>query len=231
MPATPAGLPNRFAFWQPLSSTVRCINHMKRFHIISVLYLVVLSASAGSVQPPEVDWRITVPATIKADHVKTIKVGENVFKFEETPLSKIRQIVGVGEIEHAGDAAASQYWLCYSFLNQTVWFISHGEMGGPSNVLTQVQAVSQNLGCPELKTELHKIQSSFGWLGTSKESLLDLLGKPSGTSRDILKFFHLGTKPGEYNGEIVNWDVIGYVEVTIENNKVSSIYASHTTTY
>jgi len=60
---------------------------------------------------------------------------------------------------------------------------------------------------------------------------LQLIGNPSGVSGNVLKFFHLGTKPGKYGDEMVNWDITGYLEVTIDNNIVSTIYASHTTTY
>ena len=42
-------------------------------------------------------------------------------------------------------------------------------------------------------------------------------------------FLYQDKKKETRNGEEIDWDVLGYVEVIIENNKILSINASHVT--
>lgn len=184
---------------------------------------------ANTISPPKRDDRITVPATMNRDLIKEIYLGEKVFKLEETTLPEIIKTLGQSEISHSGDAASSQYWLCYSLENSTIWFISHGEMGGLRHRLTQIYAVAENLGCPRLENK--NIKSSFGWLGISKESLISILGEPSGVTSNVYKYFYSGEQPRDYQGEAVDFNVMGYAEFVFENNVVISVYASHVTSY
>lgn len=199
--------------------------------IITLISITADIAFANSVTPPKTDENIAVPATTEKDCVKSVSAGSAVFEFEKTALSEIQKAAGTGAIDHSGDAVESQYWLCYSFNNQTVWFISHGEMGGNNHVLTQVQAISKNLGCAIPQKDFQKIKSSFGWLGMSAKELHELLGRPASQSTNNFQYYYAGKIRGPYDGKIVDWDVSAYIEATTENNKVTSIYASHVTSY
>jgi hypothetical protein len=72
---------------------------------------------------------------------------------------------------------------------------------------------------------------NFGWIGTTQENLLKALGRPSATQDGRLMYFYAGKKSGLYGGQNVKWDVTSYVEAVIVDNKISSIVASHVTSY
>jgi hypothetical protein len=208
--------------------------------IILVTLIAVLSSicqnTFGAEPPPPTDEKIKVSATLKVDPVQEIQIGSMSAIFEKTTLGEILKTVGVGSIEHAGDAGGSQYWLCYSLPNQRVWFISHGEMGGSDHALTQVQAIStksssESKTCPTLPSRLQSISMKFGWIGSTKDQLLKALGQPSGKQDGGYTFYYSGKEPGEYEGKKMEWDVIGYIEVKTEKDVVSSIFASHVTSY
>jgi hypothetical protein len=188
-----------------------------------------------STSPPATNDIISIDATLKVDPVRKIQIGKFIAGFESTTLDEIRKFLGTGSIDHSGDAGSSQYWLCYSLPGQRVWFISHGEMGGSTHVLTQVRVIStdpkkvENKSCPTLPPEVKPIQFDFGWIGTTKESLIDSLGQPSGIDGNALIYYYQGKKTATYSGVHADWDVLGYVKVIFENNKIISIYASHIT--
>ncbi len=205
---------------------------------ISILIFTLATNSdlmANSTSPPATNDRISVDATLKKDPASKLQIGKFVAELEMTTLDEIRAFLGAGSIEHSGDAASSRFWLCYSLPGQRVWFISHGEMGGSKHVLTQVQVIStkgkegENVNCPILSDGSYTIKFDFGWIGTTKASLINFLGQPSGEVGNTLMFLYQDKKKETRNGEEIDWDVLGYVEVIIENNKILSINASHVT--
>jgi hypothetical protein len=191
----------------------------------------------NSVVPPSTSATITAPATLNVDPVQKIRIGSFTAEFEKTTLGEIRDVIGTGSIQHAGDAAESQYWLCYTQSGQRVWFISHGEMGGPDHQLTQVQATvisppsQASTSCPEMPSILKSVSFDFGWLGTTQKSFLKALGTPSSRKNSRLIYHYAGKKSGKYHGQSVEWDVVSYVEATFTGNKVTSLKASHVTSY
>jgi hypothetical protein len=214
------------------------------FEMFTCIYLLIaysLYAVAGqgydSTNPPPRDGIITVPATLKADPVQEIRIGDFKAEFEKTTLGEILNTIGIGSIQHAGDAGESQYWLCYSVPRQRIWLISHGEMGGRDHALTQVHSISTvstshgNDACPQMPTRYKSISMNFGWLGTSQKNLLKALGKPLGKKDSRLMYFYAGEKPGLYGGQSVEFDVIGFSEVVIDDGKITSVFASHVTSY
>jgi len=203
--------------------------------ILTLTLAIPSNATDEPTSPPATNDINPVHATLKEDPAQKIQIGKFIAGFESTTLDEIRKFLGTGLIDHSGDAASSQYWLCYSLLGQRVWFISHGEMGGSNHVLTQVHVIStgekkvENKSCPTLPPEAIAVQFDFGWIGTTKESLIDSLGQPSGTDGNALIYFYHGKKTATYTGIHADWDVLGYVKVILENNRIVSIYASHVT--
>jgi len=210
-----------------------------RTFFTTLLLFVSLTGTAlcAPVAPPIIGDGITAPATLGNDPVQRISLGHFVAKFEETTLGEILAAVGHGSIEHAGDAGASQYWLCYSLPNQRLWLISNGEMGGSDHTLSAVSAQSinsgnvENLMCPTLPAAFQPVSFGFGWLGTDREKVIQALGEPSATKDNRIMFFYEGKQPGSYHGQTVDWDVLGYVEMKLEEGKVTFINASHVTSY
>jgi hypothetical protein len=206
------------------------------FRFLSAILVVVLCGNVfgESSAPPTARDTITVPATLNVDPVQEMRLGSFVVKFEKTTLTEIRDALGTGSIEHAGDAGESHYWLCYSLPGQRVWLISHGEMGGSEHALTGVHAISMkstpqvNASCPSIPNRFQSISFYFGWIGTDQQSLVKSLGQPSGKEGgNFIFFFHRKI----YKEKTVIGDVIGYVEATIVDNKVTSLKASHVTSY
>jgi hypothetical protein len=194
-----------------------------------------------STSPPSVPEAIKVPATLKVDPFLKINIGTGIetFKaeFEKTTLEEIRDTLKTGTIQHAGDAAESLYWLCYTLPDQRVWFISHGEMGGPNHALTQVQATIKssishgNFLCPEMPTRFKSISFDFGWLGTKKKSFIEAIGSPSGSEDGRLMYHYAGKIQKTHNGIVLEGDITSYVEVTLVDNKITSLNASHITSF
>lgn len=196
-----------------------------------------MNQTTESNRPKLPDGAIEVPATLKSDPIRVFQMGTFKAIFEETTLSAIMGALGKGSIQLSRATGESQYWLCYSLPHQRIWLISNGEMGGPDHTLTQVQAVStktlsqEDAACPQIPTSFQPISMNFGWLETSKEQLLASLGPASGRKDSRLMFFYKGKEPGMYEGKKVEWDIIAYIEAIIVDNKVSSLYISHVTTY
>lgn len=208
--------------------------------LLILLFAVCSSAFGESITPPHRSGEITVKASLKKDPVQFIRLGSFVATFEKTTLDEIKDALSLGAIQHAGDAGESQYWLCYSLPGQRIWLISHGEMGGSDHALTQVQAITtsptfsthqEKAACPSIPWQYQSISTSFGWIGKSKKALLNILGQPSGIKGNRLIFFYRGTEIGPYYDKQVEWDVLGFVEAEIIDDKISSLYASHVTSY
>jgi hypothetical protein len=107
-------------------------------------------------------------------------------------------------------------------------------MGGSDHALIQVQAISksssgENAGCPQLPPRFQSISMNFGWIGTTQENLVKILGKPSGKQNGLYKYLYSGKKTHVYDGQKIEFDVTSYIEFMIFNGTISSINASHVT--
>jgi hypothetical protein len=120
--------------------------------------LLSIPASAESVPPPNrgID-EVPVP-TLTRKPVTKLMVGNLRVVFEKNTLSQIINVIGVGRVEHQGDASESISWICYTIPNQSVpqriW-ISAGEMGGSEHRVDgvnalQSEAIKSSDGCPTL---------------------------------------------------------------------------------
>ena len=214
---------------------------------ITVAALVISAASSLSsatpVPPPTwADEETDVAPTVVVDLVRELRLGSFVAHFEKTTLRQIRERIGAGAIEHAGDAAGSMTWLCYSLPGQRVWLVST-EMGGSDDVLMQVMADTLSASapaepsCPPMPDALRPISLPFGWLGTTSSALRKTFGKPSRVRGDWHVYFFDGKQRGPYPGSrdatagTVEWDVAAYVELQIQNERVVKLRASHGTSY
>ena len=200
-------------------------------------------ASTDANPPPKwQDEEITVPATVKRDRVRQLRLGKYVALFENTPLEEIRNKIGTGSLKHAGDAAGSASWLCYSLPGQLLWIVST-EMGESEKALMNVfaesigQADPRRRSCPTIPTALRPVSLQFGWIGTTTIDLEKRFGKPSGIRDDWLLYFYKGKESGPYQGpedaspHTVDYSVIAYVEARMHKGKVVALRASHVTSY
>jgi len=170
-------------------------------------YLVVLALilgiaeSVGSAQAERIENDLMLPRpwpnpvghtqdrTVKHAMFKAVQIGNLNVRFEETRLSEVIAAVGSGEIERAGDAAGSYYWLCFRFQKdgrtKQLGIFSDGEMGGPEHDVTDIvlsdRIVESNQQCPLLAGDRAYVVSENGLgLGSSEKDFLNRFGQPGG---------------------------------------------------
>jgi hypothetical protein len=128
--------------------------------------------------------------TMRMAPARGVLLGDFRITFEETALEAARVRIGSGTVFHRGDAAASEYWLCYTVVtprqSARMWIVSNAEMG--AGTVTEIAAISVSSSepsddCPLLPSELIPVTlDSTLWLGTSATDLARTLGKPSHVS-------------------------------------------------
>ena len=114
--------------------------------------------------PPPLEINdFSVKPTMKVAPSRWGMLGDFRIDLEVTTLADVLKATGIGSIYHIGDAADSNYWLCYSLVRPhtglRVWISSSGEMGGDQHAITDIQvmdlgsrlaATYPNTGCPLL---------------------------------------------------------------------------------
>ena len=219
-----------------------------RSGLFLVLLCGVTETRAGGIpptKPPLIDQALinqAVAYTPKVRHlVWRLHLGSFSATFEETRLDDIRQRIGTGHADRAGDASESIRWYCYSLPGQLVWLVS-GEMGGGER-LTSVAAQSiepsdpRRPSCPTIPESLRPVTLEFGWLGTSRGLLEEALGKPSLVRGDWLAFHYVEKvrrpykSPPDAQAREVDFDVASSIYVRIEEGIVAELHANHVTSY
>ena len=204
---------------------------MARLFTVIIGLITFSCAYAGEVPPKtpfdSVDW--TALSSVKP--TTGISMGGFNVLYEKTTLGEIRNKVGSGVIKHQGDAAESTYWLCYTTQEERVWILS-GEMGGSENAVLNVEVESggfkSSQSCPMLPKAFQPVSFNNGlWVGTSEESVLKLLGRPSHTEDQWLSFDYAGKDMGfckPWGADVMNW-----VLVKVKNGHVVAIHAGQVT--
>jgi hypothetical protein len=182
------------------------------------------------------------PITAK-DLVRELRLGAFTARFEETPLEEISKELGGGAIAHAGDASESIGWFCSSLPGELIWFIGTEMSATQILDLVVVESVPDSDGrrerCAAVPAHRRPVSLEFGWIGTSEAELHSKLGTPSGVRGPWQLFYFEGKRkgtlpyriPGASADSLVEFDVTAYVEAKLERGRVTSIRASHTTTY
>jgi hypothetical protein len=175
-------------------------------------------------------------------------MGSAFVRFEKTTLDDVLKAAKAGAIGHHGDAAGSEYFLCFTHSSTRqpfrVWIISSGEMGGPEHAVTEVVAqrlessVAAGSDCPPLPPSLRPTALDRGiWIGTTRDELGRKLGRHSASRDGWLVFNFLGTVPGPYNAtgtsnrRVADWDVTNFLETRIKNGRIDAIWAGRVTSY
>ncbi len=218
---------------RPLNFTVRLL--VKRLLLLGAVVTFVASVNA---EPPprlpfeSVDW----PASLKHEPSKGVTLGALRVTFETTTLSEVHKAASTGAIAHGGKGGDSMSWLCYSIPRSDgvdrVWFISHGEMGGPERSVTafaatRLENVPVSAECPALPAKLQPLTlDRHIWLGNSDAQLHRYLGSPSheGASWRAYKF---QTKvKGNCEG---GFDMLNWLFTKSAQGHVTSLYAGQVT--
>lgn len=177
-------------------------------------------------EPPSWDWienagtsstGVTPPATAV--------LGDFEVTFETTTLAEVAAFAG-GDMSHAGDAAASQYWLCYTLPDSRVWVISNGEMGGTDHVVTGVAVASDPSGaefdgCPA--AEFGSLTVSGVGLGSDAAALEAAFGPVAATTDRGSVYFSM------VPAENPDFTVVFAAGAQFENDGVLTLQVSHIT--
>ena len=169
-----------------------------------------------------------------------VVLGKLTLKFETTTLGQVREMAGVGAIQHRGDAGESEDWLCYTMSDTQparIW-ISSGELGGPEHAVGGFYAVAnskdtkKSASCPRLPTQLHPV--SLGnplWLGANPNLLKKLFGEPSAKESGWWLYFYAGKipAPSKFNS-VEGFDQDMFLGARISDGKIVALFVSQTTT-
>lgn len=202
------------------------------------------AATAVADPPPPPRWgsdAITIGPTIAKDWVREVHFGQFTAHFGETSLQEIGEKLGSYSVGYSGDASEFIGWLCYSLPGQLVWVIGTELSGGRLMDEVIAESVSESDGrreaCAAIPPHLRPVSFEFGWIGSTETELHSKLGKPSGRRENWQLFYFAGKAslpyraPGSAEPSIVEYDVMAYVEAKLDHGKVTSIRASHSTTY
>lgn len=226
-----------------MRTEVIAMNRTKLFLLKTMSCLIALPslpALAESVLPPNRGIDVAPVSTLTSKPVTKLMMGNLKVVFEKSTLSQILNEIGIGRIEHQGDASESISWICYTIpnkpLSQRVW-ISAGEMGGSEHRVDGVQAlqseaIKSSEGCPTLPQRFFPIQFDKGlWLNKSPAGLKKVLGKPSVNKQSWWSYSYAGKKSGLYDGKLVDYDVMSLFEAQVKGGVITSINATQVTSY
>lgn len=157
-----------------------------------------MQAVSGVVPPPDTTMSATWPATLRQAPATRLALGPVRIRFGRTTLQDVLKAVGVGKLEHSGDAGDSRTWLCYVTAPHDghvsrLWLVS-GEIDS-GKYITGVSARRVSSGtratasCPQLPASFdHIVLDNDVWLGVSKSELAGRLKEPSHVSGDWRMF-------------------------------------------
>ena len=166
------------------------------FFLFTALLNVSEAADSDPSLPPIFPLTVAPTATLKKPPVKSLSLGSLTIELETTELQAVLTKIGIGEIQHRGDASESTYWLCYFIPNSThqarIWLMSGeingGTVGSVALKLTK-QDETETPSCPALPTNYRPLQLERNIGLENKESdLRKILGKPSLVANNWIHF-------------------------------------------
>ncbi len=198
-----------------------------------LLSLPALAIPGNPTLPPPAGANVdAIVSTMTTPPALDVSMGERHVELEHTTLADVTHQAGIGTIHHRGDAADSQYWLCYTTTLHgrpaRIW-LSSGELGGEQHTVGSVAAsvvdsVADSDDCPALPSHAGIVRmAGDASLGSTSAQLGERLGKPSMTVDDWWIYSYSGTvKPG--------LERISTLEVRIRGGVVVALVMSQATT-
>jgi hypothetical protein len=155
--------------------------------LVFMLPQLLSAGSTESLAPPSLSNLDNLPTTLSIPPVTKVVLGRLAVNLEQTTLGEVMQSAGAGTIQHQGDAADSEDWICFtvpsSQQSQRIWLRSSAIGGGGIDGF-YASASSTPLKeaplCPELPAQLRPMSVGRSiWLGSSQDQLRGWLGEPS----------------------------------------------------
>lgn len=189
--------------------------------LLAATLLAATAASATVVEVPGVpatpgfnlfrnDGALDAATKLETPPAVAMKAGGMALVFEGTTLVEIARELG-GDIQHAGDAGDSTYWLCYTQPGSAttpaaiVWFQS-GEMGGADHTLAALAVETAPAALPPecvVPKKALDLETGLPGLGAKVADLATAYG-PATPKGDILMYTHEGAiAEGDLKGGVV----------------------------
>lgn len=155
--------------------------------LLLALFLIGASAAARAddvVPPPlglaEDDPIFRAKPNAGADVVSAMQLGPLSVMLEETTLSDVRELLGVGRIDRMPGAERGLAWMCFTIGPQQVWLANNPAAGGFAiqQVAAMVQpGASPSAGCPKLVVDPARLSLDDGiWLGRTTAEVQKIIG-------------------------------------------------------
>jgi hypothetical protein len=177
------------------------VDGRKTLFLLLLLFAIPADDCSAQTPPPPVDEHAfeRVPPTVVKRLATRFSLGAFAGRFEKTMLGAVREAVGVGTIQHQGDAGGSIYWLCYRRAQHRLWVVSSGEIGGPDHLVTEIVEELTEKGT-ETSTDCATIPKRFAplvfdgklHLGMSRLEVVTALGPPSKSEAAQMVYSHHG---------------------------------------
>lgn len=177
------------------------VDGRKTLLLLLLLFTIPANDCAAQTPPPPLDEHAfeRAPPTVAKRMTTRFSLGAFAGRFEETRLDAVREAVGEGTIQHQGDAGGSLYWLCYRRAQHRLWVVSHGEMGGPDHLVTEIveEVAEKDAGA---STDCAVIPEKFSpvvfdgklHLGMSRQAVIAVFGPPSKSEAARIVYSHKG---------------------------------------
>jgi hypothetical protein len=176
----------------------------KRWLSLLCIALPVAACPGDPIPPPPSAELDTAgdPAMISRDPTSSLRIGTLDIVLEKTTMASVLDTLGVGRIDHRGDAGESTYWICYtaSAQGQRIWLTSDELHGG--RYVDGVTAIALSGptaptdACPELPASAAPIRPAQGpWLGASPAETFARFGEAS-QDGDRWSYGYLGKEGG-----------------------------------
>lgn len=174
-------------------------------------------AVAGQLPPPAHPDVFRGQVASLKQPIAWLTMGPLRVQLEETPLSRVRDLVKSGSIAHQGDGGESLHWLCYTagtgVSTQRVWIVSNEMGGGRVNSVQAERApdAAPTASCPQLPAKFLPLNLDHGgWIGEASHATV-------------------GWTTYGYAGKRGKFDVTSELAVQTSGGKVVSLSASRIT--
>lgn len=202
---------------------------------VIVAHVVFAESVVGSTPPLKLPNFDGVPNTLSSSPVSKVELGKLEVKFGQATLGSLLDLVGAGRIEHKGDAADSEAWVCFTVpshkQSQRIW-ITSSELGGPEHIVDGIyvllsdKRLQSSPGCPDLPRQFVPVSLNRATvrLGLTAHSLKKWMGEPS-AERDHWYLY-------SYSGEIptTKMDETALLGARIVDGRIVALFATQTVT-
>jgi hypothetical protein len=204
---------------------------------IFLVWLALLWTTSGAPAAISDDEDLSIGATkVSWDFTRWCDVGSHHFVLEKTTLADVIRTFGAGTMTKTGTSGAAVFdWVVnYRHKNEVVTFMSNNDMGGPEHDLgeIEIQPATKLQGAANFPEIKGPIKTSFAKDVMSFTDLQHTLGKAKILEGNRAKYEYSGhIKLPYYSGQLVNFDVTGWLEMEVSNQKICDLDFGRVTSY